>query len=93
MCPLEIALTAALVVEIDIGRELTLFDHHWGNFGYVVCDHLLRSMVFDSHAAAVAGKCTWADGRVYKGEWKDNIRNGQGERGAGTQSRARGDEG
>ena len=52
-------------------------------------------MMCDSRAAAAAGTKTWADGRVYEGEWKDNIQNGKGEErgGAGTQSRARGDEG
>ena len=35
-------------------------------------------------AAAAAGTKTWADGRMYKGEWKDNIQNGKGEdRGGG----------
>ena len=39
-------------------------------------------MVCDSRAAA--GKLTWADGRVYEGEWRDNKRNGKGEeRGGG----------
>ena len=63
--------------------------------GYLVCFHLYRSMMCDSRAAAAAGTKTWADGRVYEGEWKDNIQNGKGEErgGAGTQSRARGDEG
>ena len=45
-------------------------------------------MVCDSHDAA--GKYTWADGRVYEGEWKDGKRNGKGEE---KQSRAWRDEG
>ena len=45
-------------------------------------------MVCDSRDAA--GKYTWADGRVYEGEWKDGKRNGKGEE---KQSRAWRDEG
>ena len=44
----------------------------------------------------LAGKYTYADGRVYKGEYKDGLRNGKGEERGGRDresSRAREDEG
>ena len=85
---MDTALTVQ-VVEIGTGRELTFFDLCWG-CGYVVCDHLCRSIVCDSRAAAAAGKCTWADGRVYEGEWKDDERNGKGELREGRGRRAEG---
>ena len=56
-------------------------------------DHLYRSMVCDSRAAA--GKLTWANGDAYEGEWKDDKRNGKGEERGGWReiSRAVEDEG